>query len=193
MNPKTTFFFEKPSPWQACYRLLQKMVLDCGLTEALKWGVPCYTYRNKNVVLMHGFNEYCALLFHKGALLQDPEGILVQQTQNVQSARQLRFTSVKQIQKLEATIKAYIMEAVEVEKAGLQVDLKKTSEFDVPEELLAKFEEDPNFKDAFEALTPGRQRGYLLFFAQAKQSKTRTDRIEKYTQKIFEGKGYQER
>ena len=154
---------------------------------------PCYTYKEKNVVLIHGFKEYCALLFHKGALLKDSENMLVQQTKNVQAARQLRFTSAKEIEELEATIKAYIFEATEVEKAGLEVPMKRTSEYEYPEELLLKFKEDPSFKTAFEALTPGRQRGYLLHFSQAKQSATRISRIEKNTPKIFDGKGFNDK
>ncbi|WP_067032029.1 YdeI/OmpD-associated family protein [Allomuricauda sp. CP2A] len=192
MNPKVDFFFEKPSQWQEAYRQLRKIVLNTGLNEELKWGVPCYTFQGSNVVLIHGFKEYCALLFHKGVLLKDTEGILIQQTKNVQSARQIRFTTIDEIRDLEATLKAYIHEAIEVEKAGLEVKMKKTSEFDMPEELQARLDADADFKAAFEALTPGRQRGYMLYISQAKQSKTRVSRIEKSTPKIFEGKGYNE-
>ncbi len=192
MNPKVDFFFEKPSQWQEAYRQLRKIALDTGLTEALKWGVPCYTHNGSNVVLIHGFKEYCALLFHKGILLKDTEGILIQQTKNVQSARQIRFTDVKEILNMEKVLKTYIYEAIEVEKAGLEVKMKKTSEFDMPEELQNKLDEDTAFKSAFEALTPGRQRGYMLYFSQAKQSKTRVSRIEKSIPKIFDGKGYNE-
>lgn len=192
MNPKVDFFFEKPSQWQDAYRQLRKIVLDTGLTEELKWGVPCYTFQGSNVVLIHGFKEYCALLFHKGALLKDTEGILIQQTKNVQSARQIRFTDVKEVLDREKVLKTYIHEAVEVEKAGLEVKMKKTSEFEMPEELQAKLDEDAEFKTAFEALTPGRQRGYMLYISQAKQSKTRISRIEKSIPNIFEGKGYNE-
>lgn len=192
MNPKVDFFFEKPSQWQEAYRQLRKIVLDTGLTEALKWGVPCYTFQGSNVVLIHGFKEYCALLFHKGVLLKDIEGILIQQTKNVQSARQIRFTNVKEILNMEKLLKIYIHEAIEVEKAGLEVKMKKTTEFDMPEELQNKLDTDTDFKTAFEALTPGRQRGYMLYVSQAKQSKTRVSRVEKSIPKIFEGKGYNE-
>ncbi|MCB0641493.1 MAG: YdeI family protein [Phaeodactylibacter sp.] len=189
MNPKVDFFFEKPGKWQAAYEHLRRIVLDCDLVEELKWGVPCYTFQGNNVVLIHGFKEYCALLFHKGVLLQDAEGILIQQTENVQSARQLRFADVQEILSLEEVIKAYIFEAVEVEKAGLQVELKPTKEYEVPEEFQQQLDEKPDLKAAFEALTPGRQRGYLLYFSQAKQSKTRAARVEKYLPQILEGKG----
>ncbi|MEC3964534.1 YdeI family protein [Flagellimonas halotolerans] len=192
MNPKVDFFFEKTSQWQEAYRQLRKIVLDTGLTEALKWGVPCYTFQGSNVVLIHGFKEYCALLFHKGVLLKDIEGILIQQTKNVQSARQIRFTNVKEILNMEKLLKIYIHEAIEVEKAGLEVKMKKTTEFDMPEELQNKLDTDTDFKTAFEALTPGRQRGYMLYVSQAKQSKTRVSRVEKSIPKIFEGKGYNE-
>lgn len=189
MNPKVDFFFNKPGQWQEEYAQLRAIILDCGLTEELKWGVPCYTVRKKNIVLIHGFKEYCALLFHKGALLNDAEGILIQQTENVQAARQIRFTNLQEITDLEETLKTYIYEAVEVEKAGLQVPMKKTSEFETPEEFQRKLDENPDLKAAFEALTPGRQRGYLLHFAQPKQAKTRESRIEKCMERIFEGKG----
>lgn len=189
MNPKVDFFFHKPGPWQPAYEQLRRIVLACDLTEELKWGVPCYTFRGSNVVLIHGFKEYCALLFHKGALLKDPEDILIQQTENVQAARQIRFTSVQEILELEATLKTYIYEAVEVEKVGLKVPMKKTSEFEMPEEFQQRLEDDPQLKAAFTALTPGRQRGYLLYFSQAKQSKTRAARIERYTPHILDGKG----
>ncbi|AEV33448.1 hypothetical protein Oweho_2478 [Owenweeksia hongkongensis DSM 17368] len=189
MNPKVDFYFNKASKWQEEYQKLRTIVLDCGLTEELKWGVPCYTLNGSNVVLIHGFKEYCALLFHKGALLKDSEDILIQQTENVQAARQIRFTTLEEILETEPTIKAYIHEAVEVEKAGLKVELKKTKEFDMPEEFKTALEEDPELKDAFKALTPGRQRGYLLHFSGAKQSKTRVSRIEKATPDILAGKG----
>lgn len=189
MNPKVDWFFNKDTEWQKEYKKLRAIVLECGLTEELKWGVPCYTYKNTNVVLIHGFKEYCALLFHKGVLLKDEEGILIQQTENVQSARQIRFTNVQEITEMEATLKAYIYEAIEVEKAGLKVEMKKTSEFDMPEEFQKALDEKAGLKDAFEALTPGRQRGYLLHFSQPKQSKTRVSRIEKCMPHIFEGKG----
>ena len=189
MNPKVDFFFDKASQWQDEYKQLRMIVLDCGLTEELKWGVPCYTFKKSNVVLIHGFKEYCALLFHKGALLSDSEGILVQQTKNVQAARQVRFANVQEIVEKEAILKAYIYEAIEVEKAGLKVDLKKTKEFDTPEEFQKKLDEVPELKAAFESLTPGRQRGYLLHFSQAKQSKTRKSRVEKCMEQILQGKG----
>jgi len=189
MNPKVDWFFNKAGKWQAAYEKLRTIVLDCGLTEELKWGVPCYTFRKSNIVLIHGFKAYCALLFHKGALLQDGEGILVQQTENVQAARQMRFSSVQEIVEMAPTIKAYIYEAIEVEKAGLKVELKKTSAFTIPEEFQKKLDENPALKTAFETLTPGRQRGYLLYFSGAKQAKTRETRIEKYMQHILEGKG----
>ncbi|MCX6050727.1 MAG: YdeI family protein [Chloroflexi bacterium] len=189
MNPKVNFFFNKAEKWQAEFEKLRVIILDCGLTEELKWGVPCYTFQNSNIVLIHGFKEYCALLFHKGALLKDPNGMLIQQTQNVQSARQIRFTSVQEIVEMEAILKAYIFEAVEVEKSGLQVDFKKTTEFNMPEEFINKLEEVPGLQDAFEALTPGRQRGYLLHFSAPKQAKTREARIEKCIQQILNGKG----
>ena len=192
MNPKVDFFFEKPSQWQNAFRELRSIALDTGLTEELKWGKPCYTLNGNNIFLIHGFKEYCALLFHKGVLLKDTENILVQQTKNVQSARQIRFTDIGEIKELEKVLKAYIYEAIEVEKAGLEVKLKKTSEFDMPKELQNKLDGDAEFRTAFEALTPGRQRGYMLHISQAKQSKTRMARIEKSIPKIFDGKGYNE-
>ena len=189
MNPEVDWFFEKETKWQKEYEKLRTTILDCGLAEELKWGCPCYTFKDSNIVLIHGFKEYCAVLFFKGALLADSEGILIQQTENVQSARQVRFTSVKEIAKLERTLKAYIYEAIEVEKAGLKVKLKKTSEYKVPEEFQKKLDTMPRLKKAFEALTPGRQRAYIFHFSQAKQSKTREARIEKYLQQILDGKG----
>lgn len=193
MNPEVGLFLDKAKKWQEEMEFLRKIILDCGLTEEFKWKHPCYTFQGSNVVLIHEFKEYCALLFHKGALLKDTENILVQQTENVQAARQIRFTGKAEIKALEPTIKAYIFEAIQIEKAGLKVEMKKTSEFEMPEELKRKFEEDPDLKNAFEALTPGRQRGYLLYFSKAKQSKTRQSRIEKYIPKIFEGKGLNDR
>lgn len=192
MNPKVNWFFEKDTRWKREFELLRKIVLECELSEELKWGHPCYTYKGNNIVLIHGFKDYCALLFHKGALLKDSENILVQQTENVQSARQIRFSNGENIDSMQAHIKAYIYEAIEVERAGLKVEMKKTEEFPMPEELDTRFEEEPDFKAAFEALTPGRQRGYLLHFSSAKQSATRTARIEKAKDKIFEGKGWNE-
>ena len=189
MNPKVDWYFNKAEKWQKELEQLRLIVLDCGLTEDLKWGVPCYTFQNSNVVLIHIFKEYCALLFHKGVLLNDAHGILIQQTENVQTARQIRFTNLKEIVEMATTLKTYIYEAIEVEKAGLTVALKKTKEFEMPEEFQDKLAENHDLKIAFEALTPGRQRGYLLYFAAAKQPKTRQSRIEKYIPQIFEGKG----
>src|SRR5690606_1196349 len=174
------------------YAHLRRIVLDCGLTEELKWGCPCYTYKNKNIVLIHGFNKYCALLFHKGVLLKDEKNILVQQTKHVQSARQLRFNDLKEIREQEQIIKAYIHEAVEVEKSGIKVPKKKTAAFEIPEEFQEKLDKDPSLKAAFKALTPGRQRGYLLHFSGAKQSKTRKSRVEKAISSIRKGKGLNE-
>jgi uncharacterized protein YdeI (YjbR/CyaY-like superfamily) len=188
MNPKADFYFNK-GKWQKEIGQLRKIVLDCDLNEELKWGCPCYTFEGKNIVLIHVFKEYCALLFFKGALLKDPEGILIQQTENVQSARQIRFTNLKEIVELRPVIKAYIYRAVEVEEAGLKVPLKKTKDFTIPEEFQKKLDEMPGLKTAFEALTPGRQRAYIFHFSQPKQSKTREARVEKFLQKIFEGKG----
>jgi len=187
-NPKVEFFFKK-GKWQEEFEKLRAIVLGCDLTEELKWGCPCYTFEKRNIVLMHGFKEYCALLFFKGALLKDPEGILIQQTDNVQSARQIRFTSAREIVKMKKTLKAYILEAIEVEKAGAKVNLKQTAEFKMPTEFESKLQEDPVLKKAFSSLTPGRQRGYLLYFAAPKQSKTRAARVEKHRQQILNGKG----
>ena len=189
MNPKVDFYFSKAKKWQKELEQLRTIALDCGLEEELKWGCPCYTYEKSNIVLIHTFKKYCAYLFFKGALLNDPEGILIQQTKNVQSARQIRFTNPKEIAKMKNTLKAYIYEAIEVERAGLKVKLKKTAAYDVPEEFQKKLNKLPALKTAFNALTPGRQRGYLLYFAAAKQSRTREERIEKYTKKILAGKG----
>jgi len=190
MNPKVDWFFNKDAQWQEEYAKLRMICLDCGLTEELKWGQPCYVLNGKNIVLIHGFNEYCALLFFKGALLNDDHGILIQQTENVQVPRQMRFTNVVEIVELATTIKAYIHEAIEVEKAGLKVELKKTSDYKVPEEFQYKLDHIPALKAAFEALTPGRQRGYLFHFSQPKLTKTRADRVEKYIPKILAGKGW---
>lgn len=189
INPKVNWFFEKPTEWQQEYERLRGICLDCGLDEELKWGCPCYALKKSNVVLIHGFKEYCALLFFKGALLSDPNSIMIQQTENVQSARQMRFTNAAEIAEMAQVIKAYIHEAIEVEKAGLKVELKKTSDFKVPEEFQYKLDHIPALKEAFEALTPGRQRGYLFYFSQAKQSKTRAERVEKYIPQILAGKG----
>ena len=206
MNPKVDFYFSKANKWQEEIKKLRMIVLDCGLTEELKWGVPCYTcpasssqslparasgrmFQKSNIVLIHVFKEYCALLFFKGALLTDTEGILIQQTKNVQAARQIRFTNIREIVKMEPILKAYIYEAVELEKAGLKVDYKKTAEFSIPEEFKKKLDKIPALKKAFDALTPGRQRAYKLYFSAPKQSKTRESRVEKYMQQILHGKG----
>lgn len=189
MNPKVDEFLSTAEKWKEEYEKLRNIVLDCELTEEFKWMHPCYTYEQKNILLIHGFKDYCALLFHKGVLLQDTHGILIQQTENVQAARQIRFTNVQEIDKMVTILKAYIHEAIEVEKAGLEVKMKEHKEFIIPEELQHKFDEMPTFKSAFKSLTPGRQRAYIFYFSQAKQSKTRASRIEKYTQKILDGKG----
>ena len=189
MNPKVDEFLSKATRWQEEMTKLRQIALDCQLTEDIKWGKPCYTYNDCNVIIIHGFKEYCALLFLKGALLADSEKILLQQTENVQAARQIRFTNLQDIVKLETAIKAYIFEAIEVEKAGLKVELKKTSEYNLSEEFQQKLEQMPELRTAFEALTPGRQRAYIFYFSQAKQSKTRETRIENYIPKILSGKG----
>ncbi len=189
MNPKVDGYLRKAKKWQKELAKLRTIILDCELTEELKWGCPCYTFQKSNIVLIHGFKEYCALLFFKGALLKDANGILIQQTENVQAARQIRFTNVREIVKMEPILKAYIHEAIEVEKAGLKVNYKKTSEFKIPEEFQKNLDEIPALKTAFEALTPGRQRGYLFYFSQPKQSKTRKSRVEKHMQQILNGKG----
>jgi uncharacterized protein YdeI (YjbR/CyaY-like superfamily) len=192
MNPKVDFYFNKAKKWQEEFKKLRTIVLDCQLTEELKWGHPCYSFEKSNIVLLHGFKEYCALLFFKGALLKDPKGILIQQTENVQAARQIRFTGVREIAKLERVLKAYIYEAVEVEEAGLKVNFKKTGAFAIPGEFQNKLDKSPALKTAFEALTPGRQRGYLLYFSAPKQSKTREARVEKYRKQILKGKGLED-
>ncbi len=189
MNPKVDFYFSKAKKWQKELEKLRTVVLGCGLTEELKWGVPCYTFQKSNIVLIHVFKEYCALLFFKGALLNDADGILIQQTKNTQAARQIRFTGILEIIKMEPIVKAYIYEAIEVEKAGLKVNLKKTTEFIIPEEFQNKLGEMPALKIAFGALTPGRQRAYLLHFSAPKQSKTRESRVEKCMQQILNGQG----
>jgi uncharacterized protein YdeI (YjbR/CyaY-like superfamily) len=189
MNPKVDWFFSKAKQWQAEFKQLRTILLECELTEELKWGVPCYTSQSNNIVLIHGFKEYCAVLFHKGALLTDAQGILVQQTQNVQSARQIRFTSPQEIMQLADTLKDYIFEAIKIEKLGLKIEYKKTTEFVMPEEFLRVLEQNPALETAFDSLTPGRQRAYLLYFSAPKQAKTRVARVEKYTQQILLGKG----
>jgi uncharacterized protein YdeI (YjbR/CyaY-like superfamily) len=188
-NPKVDFYFSNSKNWKKELEQLRIIILDCGLTEELKWGCPCYMFGKSNIVLIHEFKEYCALLFFKGALLKDSSGILVQQTENVQAARQARFTGARQIIEMASILKAYVYEAIEVEKAGLKVELKKTAEFAMPLEFKNKLKKDPALKTAFNALTPGRQRAYLLYFAAPKQTKTREARIEKYEQQILNGKG----
>jgi len=188
-NPKVDWFFYKASQWQKEYEKLRMIILDCSLTEELKWGCPCYTFENRNIVLIHGFKEYCAMLFFKGALLADANGILIRQTENVQSARQIRFANAHEIVMMERTLKAYVYEAIEVERAGLQVKYKKTKDFKIPEEFQIKLDKMPALRTAFDALTPGRQKGYIFYFSQAKQSKTRAARVEKYLKQILKGKG----
>lgn len=190
MNPKVDFYFTKEQKWQQEITKMRAIALSCNLTEELKWRTPCYTLNGNNIVLIHTFKEYCAFLFFKGALLNDTQDILIQQSKNVQATRQIRFTNLAQIDEQEAIIKTYIFEAIEVEKAGLKVTLKKTTEYEIPEEFQLKLNESAELKNAFEALTPGRQRGYLLHFAQPKQAKTREARIEKCIPQIFEGKGF---
>lgn len=189
MNTKVDFYFDKAGKWQEATEKLRKIVLSCGLTEELKWGCPCYMQGKSNIVLIHVFKEYCALLFFKGALLNDPDGILIQQTENVQAARQIRFTDAKQVTKQAAVLKTYIQEAIGIEKAGLKVELKKPAEFAMADEFRAKLDNDRNLEKAFEALTPGRQRAYLLHFSSAKQAKTREARVEKAIPQILDGKG----
>src|ERR1700704_1824088 len=193
MNPKVDFYFSKAKKWQKELEKLRMIVLDCGLTEELKWGVPCYTFQKSNIVLIHVFKEYCALLFFKGVLLNDAKGILIQQTKNVQAARQIRFTSVREIAKMKPILKAYIHEAIEVDKGGLKVPFKKTKEFSMPEEFQNKLNKNPALKKAFKALTPGRQRGYLLYFSAPKQSTTREARVETCQQQILNGEGLNDR
>jgi uncharacterized protein YdeI (YjbR/CyaY-like superfamily) len=189
MSPSVDAYFKKAKRWQEELTRLRTIVLDCSLKEELKWGHPCYTHEGRNIVLIHDFKEYCALLYFKGALLKDAQGILVQQTENVQAGRQLRFTNVGEIARLKPIIKAYIDEAIAVEKAGLKIEHKKTAEFAVAEEFQKQLDANPALKAAFAALTPGRQRGYLLYFAAPKQSKTREARIEKCMPQIFKGEG----
>jgi len=188
-NPKVDAFFARAKYWREEFEKLRTIVLDCDLTEEMKWGCPCYTFEKSNIVLIHGFKEYCALLFFKGALLKDPKGILVQQTERVQAARQIRFASVRDIDKLKTALKAYVKEAIEIKKAGSKVNYKRTSEFRVPEEFQDKLNEMPALKTAFDALTPGRQRAYILYFSTPKQSTTRASRVEKNVKQILKGKG----
>ena len=189
MNSKVDFYFTKDNKWQKKIVKLRKIILDCGLSEILKWGVPCYTFEESNIVLIHVFKEYCAVLFFKGVLLQDSKGILIQQTENVQAARQIRFTDIKDVTDIEATLKAYIYEAIEIEKAGLKVPLKKGSELVLSDEFKSVLEKNSKLKKAFEALTQGRQRAYNLYFSAPKQSKTKISRIEKCIPQILIGKG----
>lgn len=192
MNPKVDFYFHKAKQWLEAMEQLRTFVLDCGLTEELKWGVPCYTFQNRNIVLLHVFKQYCAVLFFKGALLRDESGILVQQTENTQAARQLRFTTAREVVELEAVLKAYIREAVAVEESGLKVAFQPAHEFALPAEFKRKLAESPALKSAFDALTPGRQRAYLLYFSAPKQAKTREARVEKWRQPILTGRGLNE-
>ncbi len=192
MNPKVDAYLSRAKKWREEFEKLRTIVLDCQLTEELKWGNPCYTFQKKNIVLIHGFKEYCALLFFKGALLKDADGILIQQTENVQAGRQIRFTNVREIVQMEPILKDYIHEAIEVEKAGLKVNFRKTSEFTIPEEFQNKLDKIPALKTAFDALTPGRQRAYLFYFSQPKQSKTRESRVEKCMPQILNGKGLED-
>ena len=189
MNPKVDWFFTKNSRWQKEYLTLRTLVLDFELAEELKWGCPCYTRQKSNIVLIHGFKNYCALLFMQGALLKDSKGILVEQTKNVQSARQIRFQNIEEILQSKSTLQAYIKEAIKIDKAGLKVELKKTTAYEMPEEFKIVLNEMPELKTAFQALTPGRQRGYLLFFSAPKQIKTRQARVEKHLSRILDGKG----
>ncbi len=189
MNPKVDFYFTKEKKWQQEIELLRSMVLDCGLAEELKWGCPCYTLDKANIVLIHVFKEYCALLFFKGALLHNASGLLIQQTENVQAARQIRFTNVEEIIQQQRKIKAHIYEAIEIEKAGLKVTLKKASEYNIPQEFENRLNKNATLKKAFHSLTPGRQRGYLFYFSQPKQTQTREARIEKSIPQILKGKG----
>ncbi len=190
MNPNVNWFFDKSTKWQEAYQELRDLVMSCGLTEELKWGCPCYTFDKNNVVLIHGFKDYCALLFMKGAVMKDDKQLLVQQTENVQSARQIRFADLKEIIKQKVIIKSYVKNAIEVEKSGVKVEMKKTTEYKIPDEFQTALNEMPELRTAFYKLTPGRQRGYLLHFSSAKQSKTRNERIEKYIPKILDGKGF---
>jgi uncharacterized protein YdeI (YjbR/CyaY-like superfamily) len=193
MIPEVDLFLAKANKWQEEMEYLRGIILDCQLTEEIKWGKPCYSFQNNNIVIIQGFKEYCALLFFKGALLHDESGILIKTGENTQVGRQVRFTGVREIREMEHLLKTYIYEAVEVEKAGLKVTLKKTSEFNMPEEFQQKLDEMPALKTAFEALTPGRQRAYLLHFSEPKQSKTREARVEKYIEQILNGKGLNDR
>ncbi len=191
-NPKVDWYFDKNEKWKKEIEKLRKIILETGLIEALKWGCPCYMYENSNIVLIHVFKEYCAVLFFKGALLNDSENVLIQQTENVQSARQMRFTNIREVTKMEKILKTYIYEAIEVEKAGLKVKLKNTSDYKIPAEFGNKLKKMPALKKAFDALTPGRQRAYIFYFSQAKHSKTREARVENYVKQILNGKGLED-
>ncbi|HQQ96835.1 MAG TPA: YdeI/OmpD-associated family protein [Cyclobacteriaceae bacterium] len=192
MNPKVDWFFDKDTHWQEAYAVLRELVLATGLQEELKWGCPCYVRGKNNIVLIHGFKDYCALLFMQGALLKDPKKKLIQQTKNVQAARQFRFADVEEVRKNKSVITALIKEAIAMDKAGLKVQLKKTAQFEMPKEFHAALKAMPDLKKAFHALTPGRQRGYLLYFSSAKQAQTREARVEKYIPKILNGKGLED-
>jgi uncharacterized protein YdeI (YjbR/CyaY-like superfamily) len=192
MNPKVDFYFVKAKKWKEEIELLRTIILDCHLKEELKWGCPCYTYEGNNIVLIHTFKDYCALLFFKGSIMKDPKKILIQQTENVQAARQVRFTGLKEVEKLKAALKAYVFEAIRVEESGEKVPMKKTTEFKMPDEFRSALSKNAALKKAFESLTPGRQRGYLLYFSSAKQEKTRLERIKKYTPVILKGKGLED-
>ncbi|MGA2447796.1 MAG: DUF1801 domain-containing protein [Polyangiaceae bacterium] len=189
MNPEVDAFVKQQGKWRAEFEKLREILLDSGLTEELKWGHPCYALDGKNVALIHGFKEYCAILFHKGALLKDPKGVLIQQTKNVQAARQIRFTSVQEVTKLEKTVKAYLCEAIEIQRAGLKVSFKKTEDLDVPAEFESKLASNATLRAAFAALTPGRQRAYIFHFSQPKLATTRAARVEKHIPRILEGLG----
>jgi len=192
MNPAVNWFFDKKTKWQDAYQVLREIALSLDLTEELKWGCPCYTIGKNNVVLIHGFKDYCALLFMKGAIMKDPKKLLIQQTENVQAARQMRFTSLEEVVKKSGAIKSYVKEAIRVEKSGAKVVLKETAQFDMPEEFRKALSQMKELKKAFYELTPGRQRGYLLYFSSAKQAKTRMARIEKYVPRILDGKGLED-
>jgi uncharacterized protein YdeI (YjbR/CyaY-like superfamily) len=192
MNPSVNWFFEKSTKWQSAYQELRELLLSFDLNEELKWGCPCYTIENKNVVLIHGFKEYCALLFMKGSIMNDPNNLLIQQTENVQAARQIRFINIEEIISQKLILKSYIKNAIEIEKSGVKVEMKKSSEYKIPEEFQSALNEMSELKPAFDKLTPGRQRAYLLYFSSAKQAKTRTERIEKYIPKILDGKGLED-
>jgi uncharacterized protein YdeI (YjbR/CyaY-like superfamily) len=189
LDSKVDWYFNKAGKWQQEITQLRKIILDCHLVEDVKWGCPCYTFESRNIVLIHVFKDYCAVLFFKGVLLKDSKRVLIQQTKNVQAARQMRFTTVQDVKRQQSTLKSYIFEAVEIEEKGLKVPLKKTKDYPVPEEFQMRLDEDPALKKAFNSLTPGRQRAYLFHFGQAKQSKTRAARVEKHLPRILNGKG----